>query len=98
MFRKLEWSEQESIILHIRGLINEAENRTARLAAFGPRKTDGDNLNITVDDGMSVSSHRNVQFDYEEIRSKIQDYESEGIDMKALRMKIQWEARQLIES
>ena len=51
------------------------------------------------DDTQSVYSSTKIEaFDYEALRLKLHEYESEGHDLDALRLKIQNQARQLMDS
>ena len=52
--------------------------------------------NISINDTVSVRS-TNHEIDYEYVRRQIKEYEKDGHDLDAMRLKIQWEARQLME-
>ena len=82
----------------IKQIIVDLENKQARI----PRKTNGSIpdslLDVTLDDTRSNINARIEEIDYQAIQNKITEYAKEGHDMEALRLKIQWEARQLIEN
>lgn len=48
--------------------------------------------NISINDTVSVRS-TNHEIDYEYVRRQIKEYEKDGHDLDAMRLKIQWEAR-----
>lgn len=81
-------------------MIMNYDNKQYRMHALGAVHSGDDHEIFSV--GLSqddVSRHsRFEEIDYESIRNKITEAEQDGHNMEALRLKIQWEARQLLES
>ena len=96
IFNKLTWSHEQEIIHFIRQMIMDINNKVALNALSIDNINHSENL---IDDISIAGSYsaRFEEFDYDQVRSQLREYKKEGIDIEALRLKIQNEARQIIE-
>lgn len=96
IFNKLTWSHEQEIIHFIRQMIMDINNKAAYNNLSIGEINHSDDLIGDISIAESYSA-RFEEFDYDKVRSQLRDYKKDGIDIEALRLKIQHEARQIIE-
>lgn len=96
IFKKLEWEIEQQIHFEIRRLVMIYQNREANRRHDNTNRTGGDDIGEFSDTRSNIT--RIEEIDYESIQIKLAEYAQNGIDLTALRAKIQNEARQLMET